>query len=304
MLASRQQTGGTFIPDYSVSIDSIPDHRRRKGHRGTVRPRGRSRQGCGHRDNSEALGDQYFVPGVGKIGGVYVHIIGAETLKAGNPRNVGWIPAFLVALALCSLAVLKLAHGGQRLFVRIQPSPFFSWRRSRSMRSCFTSRPRRPCSLPDCLVGTRLADDAAARAGQPPFRVCPTSTRSAPIAPAATRRSSLPGCSTMRKILATLPADSERELVGRSSRVCGSGDPERVLLPGRRRHFCLVRGSSAPVRKSYRCASRAVPQPGASRRPADRPVGRLRGRDRQQPLAFEPSRQRAGRSRGSRAARD
>ncbi len=37
--------------------------------------------------------------------GVYFHVVGAHTLKAGQPINLGWIPAFLVAvLGCCYLA--------------------------------------------------------------------------------------------------------------------------------------------------------------------------------------------------------
>ena len=57
--------------------------------------------------NSEAAGDQYFIPGVGKMGGAYVQIIGAETLKAGTPVNFGWVPGFLLALALAALAARR-----------------------------------------------------------------------------------------------------------------------------------------------------------------------------------------------------
>ena len=34
------------------------------------------------------------------MGGAYVQIIGAETLKAGTPVDLGWLPLFLLALAL------------------------------------------------------------------------------------------------------------------------------------------------------------------------------------------------------------
>ena len=44
------------------------------------------------------LGDQWTVPGRGKRSGVFVHILGAETLRAGPPINLGWWPALLVAL--------------------------------------------------------------------------------------------------------------------------------------------------------------------------------------------------------------
>ncbi len=57
--------------------------------------------------DSEAIGDQYFIPGVGKMGGAYVQIIGAETLKAGKPIDLGWIPAFLLALGIAALAMSR-----------------------------------------------------------------------------------------------------------------------------------------------------------------------------------------------------
>jgi diguanylate cyclase len=59
---------------------------------------------------TERLGDQFMVPGWGKGSGVYVHIIGAETLKAGTPNDLGWIPAFVLAAAL---ACLVIGRGGR-----------------------------------------------------------------------------------------------------------------------------------------------------------------------------------------------
>ncbi len=46
---------------------------------------------------TERLGDQFMVPGWGKESGVYIHILGAETLKAGKPLDLGWLPAFFLA---------------------------------------------------------------------------------------------------------------------------------------------------------------------------------------------------------------
>jgi EAL domain-containing protein (putative c-di-GMP-specific phosphodiesterase class I)/CHASE2 domain-containing sensor protein len=54
---------------------------------------------------AERLGDQFMLPGWGKMSGVYIHIIGAETLKAGKPIDLGWIPAFLFATALVCLTI-------------------------------------------------------------------------------------------------------------------------------------------------------------------------------------------------------
>ncbi len=56
---------------------------------------------------SERLGDQFMIPGWGKESGAYIHIIGAETLKAGNPIDLGWIPAFLIASLIVILAVRR-----------------------------------------------------------------------------------------------------------------------------------------------------------------------------------------------------
>ena len=56
---------------------------------------------------SVRLGDQYRIPGWGNAGGVYIHIIGAETLKAGRPVDLGWLPGFILA-ATAVLAALKL----------------------------------------------------------------------------------------------------------------------------------------------------------------------------------------------------
>ena len=35
------------------------------------------------------------------MGGAYVHIIGAETLKSGTPVDLGWIPLFLAVIGAC-----------------------------------------------------------------------------------------------------------------------------------------------------------------------------------------------------------
>ena len=67
--------------------------------------------------NSEVIGDQYFIPGVGKMGGAYVLITGAETLKAGTPLSLGWIPAYLLTLAAVALAVLRKKGARQNLIL-------------------------------------------------------------------------------------------------------------------------------------------------------------------------------------------
>ena len=46
---------------------------------------------------TDILGDQFFMPGYARMGGVYIHALGAESLMLGRPFSLGWIPSFLVA---------------------------------------------------------------------------------------------------------------------------------------------------------------------------------------------------------------
>jgi hypothetical protein len=58
--------------------------------------------------DSERLGDQFMLPGWGKASGVYLHILGAETLKAGSPIDLGSVPAYLAACLLVFAQSWKL----------------------------------------------------------------------------------------------------------------------------------------------------------------------------------------------------
>jgi diguanylate cyclase len=49
------------------------------------------------------LGDIYYTQGYGRMPGVYLHVIGAETLKEGRPLTIGWVIPFLIALAIGTL---------------------------------------------------------------------------------------------------------------------------------------------------------------------------------------------------------
>jgi EAL domain-containing protein (putative c-di-GMP-specific phosphodiesterase class I)/CHASE2 domain-containing sensor protein len=55
--------------------------------------------------NAFHLGDQFLLPGYGKMAGAYIHILGAETLKKGKPVYLQWWVAFLLALVACTAAV-------------------------------------------------------------------------------------------------------------------------------------------------------------------------------------------------------
>ena len=63
---------------------------------------------------TERLGDQFMLPGWGKTSGVYIHVIGAETLVAGDPIDLGWLPAFVIA-AVLSTALIRRRGRSQSL---------------------------------------------------------------------------------------------------------------------------------------------------------------------------------------------
>ena len=117
LLASVKGHGGElFKIDYSLDPATIPTVRASSVLSGTF-----DRKAIAGKDvligaDSETIGDQYFIPGTGKMGGAYVHLIGAETLKSGRPVDLGWIPLFLAALCLAAIA-LKCRRPAQQVLI-------------------------------------------------------------------------------------------------------------------------------------------------------------------------------------------
>jgi len=97
----------TFTPDYSLDPNSIPTLPAKSVLDGTFDRRLVAGKDVVIGATAEELNDQFFVPGMGRMGGAYVHIIGAETLKGGRPVDLGMIPLFLLALAAGALAVTR-----------------------------------------------------------------------------------------------------------------------------------------------------------------------------------------------------
>ncbi len=101
-----------FIPDYSINPKSIPSITAAQVLQGSFDPRVLRGKDVIIGTSSYIIGDLYFVPGTGQLGGVFVHAIGAETLKQGTPVDLGWWPLFLVAMLIGSFALLR---GSDRL---------------------------------------------------------------------------------------------------------------------------------------------------------------------------------------------
>jgi CHASE2 domain-containing sensor protein len=97
--------GEFFKPDYSIdprSVRTVPASSILKGQ---FKPELIAGKDVVVGTDSEDIGDQFFIPGTGRMAGAYVQIIGAETLKSGRPLDLGWSPLFLVAVALAGLAL-------------------------------------------------------------------------------------------------------------------------------------------------------------------------------------------------------
>jgi EAL domain-containing protein (putative c-di-GMP-specific phosphodiesterase class I)/CHASE2 domain-containing sensor protein len=65
------------------------------------------------------LGDAYLLPGYAKMSGVYLHVLGAETLREGRPVDGGWWPPYLIAflIALWGLKTRRNALAGSIFLV-------------------------------------------------------------------------------------------------------------------------------------------------------------------------------------------
>ncbi len=221
---------GAFMVDYSIDPQSIPSISA-----GALLDRKLDSSIIKGKDvivgvTTNILGDVTFVPGTGQMGGAYVHIIAAETLKSGNPIYVGWIPLFLACLALCAFAARHrfsrqsaLVGGGivallltpalleaKLIFADITPGLFvlltmagvFAWRRFRQ----------------GGLVN--------ATSGLPNLNALRANKEGRDQALVAAR------VLNYEEIVAALPPESERQLVEQIVSRLTVGGPERTLYQG------------------------------------------------------------------------
>ena len=94
--ASRRD--GSFRVDYSFDLATIPRIRASQLVTGEVDREIIAGKTVVVGTNASRIGDEYLIPGRGRRGGVYLHVLAAETLKAGQPIDLGWWPALLGAV--------------------------------------------------------------------------------------------------------------------------------------------------------------------------------------------------------------
>ena len=107
--ATRQTSGDVFLIDYSIDPRSVPTVSAVDVMSGKIPETfaGRTLRG---RDvivgvTTPFFDDLILSPGYGKIPGVYVQVLGAETLRSGLPRDIGWVPALVAAFVCATLAL-------------------------------------------------------------------------------------------------------------------------------------------------------------------------------------------------------
>ena len=96
--------------DYSYRTDSIPAYSASDLLAGKVGQRELAGKDVIFAPTALDFQDTHYLPGHNRVPGAFIHLIGAETLKRGNPADIGWLPAFLLA-AIVMLRTATLRHG-------------------------------------------------------------------------------------------------------------------------------------------------------------------------------------------------
>ncbi len=216
-----------YMVDYSLDVDSVPRISAADLLTGNVDPARVHGKTIVIGTTAFQLGDQFNVPGRGKRGGVLIHILGAETLKAGPPIDLGWMPGLALALAVSIACLLRrrtipLALGAgallmlpimleaRLLFVDVTPGLFLiaviasrlAWARSRSL------------GLVHALTGL------------PNLAALATDKRGRDLPLVAVR------VHNFAEIASTLNAASEKQFVEQLVARLGLGDRQRVIFQG------------------------------------------------------------------------
>jgi EAL domain-containing protein (putative c-di-GMP-specific phosphodiesterase class I)/CHASE2 domain-containing sensor protein len=99
--------GDSFPVDYSTKVGTIPTYSAADLLGGRI-----PRSALAGKDvviglGSDILNDVFYIPNYGRGYGMYVQVLGAETLKNGKPLGLGWLSSFLFAAFLSAFAVSR-----------------------------------------------------------------------------------------------------------------------------------------------------------------------------------------------------
>lgn len=102
MADGRGEAGSNFMVDYSIDPKSVPIISATDLLNGRANADALKGKDVIVGWDSEALGDRYFIPNTGKMPGAFIQILGAETLKSGTPLYLGWMPLFVLVFGICA----------------------------------------------------------------------------------------------------------------------------------------------------------------------------------------------------------
>jgi EAL domain-containing protein (putative c-di-GMP-specific phosphodiesterase class I)/CHASE2 domain-containing sensor protein len=247
LLAGRPATDTSgFIADYSIDPQSIPTASASDVLDNKVAPALFRGKKVIIGTASEGLGDQYFVPGTGKMGGAYVHVIAAETLRSSNPVYVGWIPLYMLSLAAAYAAFRQRRNVHQVSILALSALLTFL------APAAFEARNIVFDVMPALIVLTTIAAILTWRqfrarglvnegSGLPNLNALRKSGDGRTQAIVAAR------ILNYEEIVATLPPDQERKLVEQIVARLNIGSSNRTLYHGEGGIFAWFAGAAEPV---------------------------------------------------------
>lgn len=117
-LAERTPSApGHYRPDWSIRIKSIPSFSFVDVVTGKVTAADVAGKDIVVGWTAQSFQDWHNVLSQGQNPGVYFHVVGAETLRRGDPRHIGWLPAFAVAVLLSVMFLVARRRSTQSLLI-------------------------------------------------------------------------------------------------------------------------------------------------------------------------------------------
>jgi len=231
-IARKSGPVGTSFPvDYSTDVRSIPSYSAADVLDGSIGTKQLAGKDVLIGIASDILGDTYFVPGYGHNYGVYIHAIGAETLKEGRPIGLGWTPAFLFALGAAAFAVTRKRFAFQFTSLAISGAALLTVPALLEARLIFV----------DITPGLFILVVIASVLGWRRYRargfvnlVSNLPNLSALRANAEGRKQALVAARVLNyeEIVAALPPNGERQLIEQIVSRLNVGSPRRILYQG------------------------------------------------------------------------
>lgn len=108
----RASSPGVFRIDFSYRIDSIKKYSAIDVMNGKVGARELGGKEVIFAPTASRLYDRHYLPGHDTIPGAYIHLIAGETLRRGDPVNLGWLLPF--GLVVFAMMPLLLGNRGRR----------------------------------------------------------------------------------------------------------------------------------------------------------------------------------------------